>query len=288
MAVLIQGAARQALAELRERLADALDRAGVDAGAVGEELFGVLHFLAREHVVRRTLSDAAIEPERKTSLARRLFSGQTSGVTTDIVEALVRVRWSSPTTMLDCLEVLAVESEVVAAERTGRDGIDSGGGSGIGGVDNFEDELFRFGRIVDGEPVLRSALSDPALPADRKRELVETLLRDKASPSTLRLVVEAVTSPRNRTLQDSLEYYLQIAADYERRLVATVRAAVPLTDAERDRLAAALRRQYGHDVRLNVEVDPAVIGGMSVVVGSDLIEGTIARRFDEARRRLAG
>lgn len=277
MAVLIQGAARQALAELRERLTDALDRAGVDAGAVGEELFGVLHFLAREHVVRRTLSDAAIEPERKTSLARRLFSGQMSGVTTDIVEALVRVRWSSPTTMLDCLEVLAVESEVVAAERTGRDGID-----------DFEDELFRFGRIVDGEPVLRSALSDPALPADRKRELVETLLRDRASPSTLRLVVEAVTSPRNRTLQDSLEYYLQIAADYERRLVATVRAAVPLTDAERDRLAAALRRQYGHDVRLNVEVDPAVIGGMSVVVGSDLIEGTIARRFDEARRRLAG
>ncbi|MBO0827744.1 MAG: F0F1 ATP synthase subunit delta [Streptosporangiales bacterium] len=275
MAVVIQGAARQALAELRERLTDALDRAGVDAVAVGEELFGVLHFLAREHVVRRTLSDASVRPERKAQLARRLFSGQTSGVTSDIVEALVRARWSSPTTMLDCLEVLAVESEVVAADRAGS-------------TDDFEDELFRFGRIVDGRPALRSALSDRAVPADRKRELVETLLRDKASPSTLRLVVEAVTSPRNRTLQDTLEYYLQIAADHERRLVATVRAAVPLTEAERDRLAAALRRQYERDVRLNVEIDPAVIGGMSVVVGSDLIEGTLARRIDEVRRRLAG
>lgn len=277
MAVLIQGAARQTLAEMRERLTDALGRAGVDAGAVGEELFGVLHFLAREHVVRRTLSDSSIEADRKSELARRLFSGQVSGVTTDIVEALVRARWSSPTIMLDCLEVLAVESEVIAAER-----------DEAGGVDDFEDELFRFGRIVDGEPALRTALSDRALPADKKRELVESLLRDKVSASTLRLVVEAVTSPRNRTLQDTLDYYLEVAADHERRLVATVRAAVPLTEAERDRLSAALRRQYGRDVRLNIEVDPSVIGGMSVVVGSDLIEGTIARRIDEARRRLAG
>lgn len=277
MAVLIQGAARQALAELRERLTEVLGREGVDAGSVGEELFGVLHFLAREHVVRRTLSDSSIEADRKAGLARGLFGGQTSGATSDLVDGLVRARWPGPTSMLDCLEVLAVESEVVAAERTGSDG-----------VGDFEDELFRFGRIVDGDPGLRAALSDRALPPDRKRELVETLLRDKASPSTLRLVVEAVTSPRNRGLQETLEYYLQIAAEHERRLVATVRAAVPLTDDERDRLSAALRRQYGRDVRLNVEVDPSVIGGVSVVVGSDLIEGTLARRIDEVRRKLAG
>jgi F-type H+-transporting ATPase subunit delta len=61
-----------------------------------------------------------------------------------------------------------------------------------------------------------------------------------------------------------------------------------LTDEQRDRLAAALRRLYGHDVHIDVDVDPGVIGGLRVLVGDEVVDGTISTRLDEARRRLAG
>jgi F-type H+-transporting ATPase subunit delta len=67
-----------------------------------------------------------------------------------------------------------------------------------------------------------------------------------------------------------------------------VRAPVALTDEQRTRLAAALRRIYGRDVQLNVVVDPDVVGGLSVQVGDEVIDGTVVGRLAEARRRLAG
>jgi F-type H+-transporting ATPase subunit delta len=64
-------------------------------------------------------------------------------------------------------------------------------------------------------------------------------------------------------------------------------AAAPLTAEQRSRLEASLQRRYGR-VRLNVDVDPSVIGGLRVQVGSELVDGTVSARLDEARRRLAG
>ena len=64
-------------------------------------------------------------------------------------------------------------------------------------------------------------------------------------------------------------------------------AATPLTTEQRNRLEAALQRRYGR-VRLNVDVDPSVLGGLRVQVGSELVDGTVTARLDEARRRMAG
>ena len=61
----------------------------------------------------------------------------------------------------------------------------------------------------------------------------------------------------------------------------------PLTGEQRRRLEAALARRYGR-VRLNVDVDPEVVGGVRVQVGSELVDGTVRARLDEAHRRLAG
>ena len=70
--------------------------------------------------------------------------------------------------------------------------------------------------------------------------------------------------------------------------VATVRVAHELTEADRDRLAAALQRQYDRPVHLNVLVDPEVLGGIRVEIGDDVIDGTVAARLADARRLLAG
>jgi F-type H+-transporting ATPase subunit delta len=61
-----------------------------------------------------------------------------------------------------------------------------------------------------------------------------------------------------------------------------------LSDADRQRLQGALARQYDRPVHLNVVVDPEVVGGVKVEIGDDVIDGTVASRLDDARRRLAG
>jgi F-type H+-transporting ATPase subunit delta len=273
--MIMQGASRDSLAAARERLDTLTQDAGVDVVALAEELFPVVRLLDREVSLRRVLSDPAHPGEQKAALVQALFEGRAGEVAIDLLSGLVRSRWSRPRDLADAVEVLAVQSEVVAAERDGK-------------LDDLEDELFRFGRIVAGQPALRAALSDPALPAERKTELLTSLLGGKATASTQRLVIHLAAHPRGRTIESGLEEYARFAAERRERLVALVKVAVPLTEVQKDRLQVALRRLYGHEVHLNVELDPAVVGGISVRIGDEVIDGTIASRLDGARRRLAG
>ena len=153
-------------------------------------------------------------------------------------------------------------------------------------LDDLEDELFRFSRIVASQPQLRMALTNPFVPADHKRQLLSQLLADKVTPEALRLITEAAVSPLGRSLDVSLEEYARLAARRRERLVAEVHVAVALSDEQRGRLSAALREIYGHQVHLNVVLDSRVAGGMTVRVGDELIDGSVAARLAEARRRL--
>ena len=69
---------------------------------------------------------------------------------------------------------------------------------------------------------------------------------------------------------------------------AIVTSAVELTPEQNERLRAALTKMYGKPVQTNVVIDPSVVGGIKVAVGDDVIDGTIARRLDEARAHLSG
>jgi F-type H+-transporting ATPase subunit delta len=187
----------------------------------------------------------------------------------------VRARWSAPRDLADALELLGVEATVAAAERAGR-------------LDAVEDELFRIGRVVAGSPELRAALADRSAPVDNRAALIEGLLEGRVADETRRLVRQAVVAPRGRSFDRIVEEYGEVAADRRSRLVAVVTATVPLTEEQRERLGAALARMYGHEVHLNVEVDPDIIGGIRVEIGDEVIDGSVVSRLDDARRRLVG
>ncbi len=281
----MRGISRASLAELKEQLAAALPETAPAGGAatsaarsaadLGAELFAVVHLLDREHGLRRALSDPGKQPAEKAAVATALLQGKISPATVDLTAAAVRMRWSSPRDLADALEQLAVIALVASAEAGGK-------------LDDLEDELFRFGRVVDGEPRLRAVLSDPSAPAEGKRELLARLLEGKVTEPTLRLIDEAAQHPRARSLDRSLEEFARLAAERRQRLVAVVRTATELSADHRSRLAAALAAVYGHQVHLNVVVDPGVVGGLSVQVGDELIDGTVASRLEAVRRRLAG
>ena len=157
-----------------------------------------------------------------------------------------------------------------------------------GGLDDLEDGLFRFGRVVAGQPDLRAALADSSLPAERKQALLNALLDGKVTPVTLRLISQMVVHPRGRSLTAALDLCAGIAAQRREQLIAEVRSAVELSATQRRQLADALAASYGHQVHLNVVIDPSVVGGISVRIGDELIDGTVASRLAAVRRKLAG
>jgi len=269
----VRGASRASFAALSERLTAERFTSAAEASELGDELFAVTGLLDTEHGLRRALSDPAKPGAEKGAVTTELLHGRVTPRTEALVVAAAESRWASPGDLADAIEQLAIEAKVLGAQAEGV-------------LDEVEDELFRFGRVVAGQPELRTALSGTWLPDERKRVLLGSLLDGKVTPVTLSLINQMVAHPRGRSLNAALDLCADIAARRREMLIAVVRSAVELSDSQRRRLAAALAAAYGHEVHLNVIVDPSVIGGMSVHIGDELIDGTTASRLATVRRKL--
>ncbi|MFE6777155.1 F0F1 ATP synthase subunit delta [Streptomyces sp. NPDC057702] len=274
----MNGASREALASARERLDALTDNTSVDAAKLAEELAAVTTLLDREVSLRRALTDPAQSGAAKAELVGRLLGGQLGGESLDLVSGMVRSRWSRSRDLVDATEELAASADLIAAQRAGA-------------LDDVEDEVFRFGRIVSSSAELRAALTAKAAhqgATAAQAELLHSLLDGRAHPVTERLVTRLVTRPRGRSLEAGLDALSKLAADRRSRVVAVVTSAVPLSDQQKQRLGGALARIYGRVVHLNLDVDPSVLGGVTVRIGDEVINGSIADRLDEAARRMAG
>jgi F-type H+-transporting ATPase subunit delta len=269
----MRGPSRAALAEARQRLSEAVTSAAV-ARTFGEELFSILELLDEQAALRRALAEGSRRPQARSELARRLLGGQVSDATLDLFASMCEARWSGAADLTDAVEQLAVTAFAAAAERARQ-------------LDDLEDQLFRFGRVVMGAPELRAVLSNPTITAQYKRPLLDTLLEGKVTADARRLIGQAAEHPRGRSLDATLEDYARVAAQWRQRLIALARVAIPLTGRQRERLIAALESACGHEVQLNVIVDPRVEGGVSVQIGDEFIDGSVASRLAELRRRLA-
>jgi F-type H+-transporting ATPase subunit delta len=269
----MRGASRASLAEATDRLS-AMLAGGADAGQLGDELFSVADLLDSQSGLRRVLSDPSRQAAAKAGLAEALLSGKVAAATLEVTTGLVSGHWSAPGDLADAAEQLAVLAVVAGADEEGT-------------LDELEDELFRFSRVVDAEPDLRVALSSPFIAAERKQQLIDALLAGKVTQPALRLITQAAIHLRGRSLGRSLEEYARLAAQRRARLIAEVHVAAELSAQQRERLAAALSAAYGHDVHLDVVLDPEVIGGMSVRISDELIDGSMASRLAALRRKLA-
>jgi F-type H+-transporting ATPase subunit delta len=266
----MQGASRKSLAGLRDRLP-----ADGDLNQLSEQLYSVVSLLTVQASLRRALSDPSAFDVAKVNVVDNLFASRLSAPVLELLRDAVRSRWSQPRDLLDSLEELAVDAALGAAEAAGE-------------LDEVEDELFRFERILDGEPKLRSALTDRALPAATKSGLLHTLLDGKISNVTFALLERAVLEPRGRTIEHALRDLSTLAAQRRDRLIAHVTTAVELSEAEQSDLATALGTAFEHDVRLQVVVDSSLVGGLTVRIGDEIIDASVARQLDEARRKLTG
>ena len=290
----MDAASRAALTEARERLGELthrpsglLERARDLVGGpprvveadelvgLADELFAVARLLEGQPSLRRALSDPAGKPADRAALAQRLLAGKVSDATLDLVQTLARQRWSRPFDLIEAAEILATEAALDAADTRGE-------------LEGVEDELFRFGRIVAGDPDLSRILTDRAAPAAGKTALLDQLLSGRVSPVTEQLLRNHLTRSTVSNAETAIERLSEVASRRRGQSVAHVTAAAPLTAAQEARLADVLGRVYGRAIGLQVTVDPAVLGGLVIRVGDEVIDGSVLRRLDEAGRRLVG
>lgn len=274
MASVLQSASRESLAAATTAHDDHVDgSSGADLGRLGDDLFAVLALLSAEPSLRRHLADPAVEAGARTGLADRLLNGKIGRTALDVVSDLVSSRWSRAGDLSEAVETLARRSVLGVAEKDGS-------------LDGVEDELFRFGRILDREPKLAQLLGDQNTPSDKRIELLKEVLGGKVSPVTATLLEQTVRTPRGRNLDVAAEELSELAAARRDRYVAHVRTPVRLSAEQEQRLADSMTRLYNRPISLQVELDPSLLGGLVVRVGGELIDGSVAGRLAAAKRTL--
>ncbi|HWJ83165.1 MAG TPA: F0F1 ATP synthase subunit delta [Nocardioides sp.] len=264
-----RGASAEAVSALTDELKGSVS--GDAAAATGEALLGVAETLRHEVGARRFLTDGSVPAEPKVGLVREVFGSRLDAPALDVVVAAVSRRWRHAADLTDGLERLSEVATVLSTDDPGQ----------------LSDELFEVRRVIDHNAGLRDALSEPARSMEDKSRLVDDLLSGKVQPATVALARRALVGTYG-TVSAALGAYRTLAGEVHGKSVATVRVAKPLPDEQFRRLTEGLTRQYGRPIHANVVVDPDVIGGIRVEIGNDVIDGTIASRLDETRRRLAG
>lgn len=272
----MQATSRESMQTVRAAF-DELCR-GLDDAALrtlADELSAVTALLSTERVLRRHLADSSTPEQDRRALVDGLFSAKVGANTLEVLRKVATAAWSRSLDLLDAVELFARLPLLVAAEQAGN-------------ADEVEDELFRFGRILEAQPRLDGLLADESAPYDGREQLLGRLLEGKAHASTVELLKQVIRAPRGRRLDLVVEELAELAAARRDESIAYVTAAADLTSTQEQRLATVLSRIYGRRVSVRVEIDPEVLGGLVVRVGNEVIDGSMISRLEKARRELLG
>jgi F-type H+-transporting ATPase subunit delta len=241
---------------------------------LADELASVGKLLIAEHGLARHLAEPTDDAAPKVRLVEALLSGKVGDPTLDLVRTAVSQRWSTVSNLVDGIEHTARLALLKRAEVAGE-------------VDEVEDQLFRFGRVLDAEPRLVTLLSDYTTPAEGRIALLNKIIEDSGINGTAAaLLTQTVGLLRGERADEAVIDLAELAVSRRGEVVAHVTAAADLTDAQRNRLTEVLTRIYGHPVSVQLHIDPELLGGLSIAVGDEVIDGSIASRLAAAQTQL--
>lgn len=240
------------------------------------ELFATVDVLDRDGGLRRALTDASRKMSARRGIVQAVFGGKVSSQTLTVLIATVSQRWSAERDMADALEKCAVLATITSAQSHG-------------GVENLEriiNELLAFVRNVDGTPDAQVALSEARANKEAKQKLAVALGGPATSVEGVFLLERIGSGNRGVHAARLADKFVEIIVKRQNRYIARVTSAVTLSPAQLNRLGSALNRLYNRKLKLDVSVDPTVIGGLRVQVGDEVIDGTVVARLDHLERSL--
>ncbi|ROQ41287.1 ATP synthase F1 subcomplex delta subunit [Frondihabitans sp. PhB188] len=259
---------REALASARGVLADLGDAADL---ATGEQLLNAGRVIGSSSKLLAYLADPAEDVTGKKAFIDRVFASFTESARA-LLTSVVGSRWSSHSDLLAGVEEIGIRTIAKSAPADL----------------SIEGELFSFGEVVSSDASLELAVGTKLSDGPAKAGLVEKLLAGKASQQTISIVSQLVQQPRGRRIGELLRNAAAIVADQSDELVAVVTTAAPIAAEQVTRLERGLAKQFGRSLRVNLVIDPSILGGLRVQVGDEVIDGTVSTRLTDLRLQLAG
>ena len=275
MRIHLGGSSRQSLVAARTALDAAIKGASAaSASELSSHLFFATEVFAGNTSLRRAITDPSRDKAAKAALVKDLFGKSTGALAVSLLSDVSALRWSATKDVIHVIEQLAIEAEASSANIANE-------------LDRVEDEFFETSRLVADNFELRKALVGVGS-ADAKAALIAEVLGKKASASTIKVASALVASLRGRSIEAAFADYLFGLANRRNRLIAVVRTATALTDAQSKRLATVLEQKVGQPIRINVQIDPTILGGVSIKFADELVDGSVVNRLANAGRALVG
>ena len=261
---------------VREHLNTALADQSVDALRVAEDMFGVVDILSGNTAMTRALTDPSRSQTDKQQLVTAAFAVHITEVACEVLRLLTSEHWSNPADLLPAIEHAGIDAVLLAAQRGDA-------------LERVEQELIAIVDVLRTNRQLRIQLSDLNGESSAARaDLAQRLFAEHLDVRTMRLLRRCVGRTSRGHLVHTLRELAAEAARLRQRTLVSVESATDLNPQQLERLRAILSRKVGADVSLALTVNPALVGGMKIHVGTEAVDATLATRLAHLRRTLAG
>ncbi|MEM1288282.1 MAG: F0F1 ATP synthase subunit delta [Pseudomonadota bacterium] len=148
-------------------------------------------------------------------------------------------------------------------------------------IDATEADLDTLKSMLADSDDLRRLVESPAFTTDDQARAMAAVLKGaKISGLTAQFIGVVSQNRRLFALTGIIDAYKTMAADKRGEVAAQVTSAVPLSKKQRDELVQSLKRKLGLDVALEETVDPSILGGLIVRIGSKMIDTSIKTKLN--------
>ncbi len=240
------------------------------------ELFALVDVLDHNGTLRRAVTDSSRDAAARQGIVNSVFDGKISSQAMAVLTNAVAQRWSEDSDLADALERAAVLAVTASAQSRG----------GVDALDEVLNELLTFVRTVDSNAQAQEALSDHQASKEAKKKLAVALGGPATTAEGVLLLERVGSNPRGLHAARAADEFAEIIVKRQNRYIARVTSAINLSQAQLERLGRALNAVYGRELKLDVSVDPAVLGGLRVQVGDEVIDGTVETRMSDLSRSI--
>ena len=240
------------------------------------ELFALVDVLDHNGTLRRAVTDSSRDAAARQGIVNSVFDGKISSQAMAVLTNAVAQRWSEDSDLSDALERAAVLAVTASAQSRG----------GVDALDEVLNELLTFVRTVDSNAQAQEALSDHQASKEAKKKLAVALGGPATTAEGVLLLERVGSNPRGLHAARAADEFAEIIVKRQNRYIARVTSAINLSQAQLERLGRALNAVYGRELKLDVSVDPAVLGGLRVQVGDEVIDGTVETRMSDLSRSI--
>lgn len=240
------------------------------------ELFALVDVLDHNGTLRRAVTDSSRDAAARQGIVNSVFDGKISSQAMAVLTNAVAQRWSEDSDLADALERAAVLAVIASAQSRG----------GVDALDEVLNELLTFVRTVDSNAQAQEALSDHQASKEAKKKLAVALGGPATTAEGVLLLERVGSNPRGLHAARAADEFAEIIVKRQNRYIARVTSAINLSQAQLERLGRALNAVCGRELKLDVSVDPAVLGGLRVQVGDEVIDGTVETRMSDLSRSI--